>query len=135
MSRENVEIVRRCFDLLNREGLAALNEIEVFCDPEVEIRRGVGRLPDMNRVRGHEALKAWCTEILGTLDTRFETDEFIDAGSSVVVVFRHIARGRASGVELTSPFAFVYRLKEGRITYMDGYRTREEALEAVGLRE
>jgi ketosteroid isomerase-like protein len=136
MSRENVEIVRRCFDVLNRERLdVVLNEIDVACDPAIEIRQGAGRLPDLNRFRGREAVKAWFAAILGTLDTHFETDEFIDAGDSVVVLFRQISRGRASGVELTNPFAAVYELRDGKIIYMDIFRTRAEALAAVGLRE
>jgi ketosteroid isomerase-like protein len=66
---------------------------------------------------------------------QLEVDEFIDAGDCVVVVFRQISRGRASGAELTNRFAFVYALRNGRIFYMEGYRTREKALEAVGLAE
>jgi ketosteroid isomerase-like protein len=53
----------------------------------------------------------------------------------VVVVFRQISRGRASGAEVTNRFAFVFALRNGRIFYMEGYRTRENALEAVGLRD
>ena len=66
---------------------------------------------------------------------RLEADEFVDAGDSVVVVFRQIARGRASGAGVTNRFAFVYGFRQGKIDYVDGYRTKREALEAVGLRE
>jgi ketosteroid isomerase-like protein len=136
MSRENVDVVGRGFDLLERRGLEAVDEIvDEFCDPEVEVRQGVGRLLDVGRVRGPEAVKAWFGEILGTFDMRIHADEFIDAGDSVVVVFRQIGRGRASGAEFTDRYSFVYRLREGRITYVDGYRTKTETLEAVGLRE
>ena len=138
MSQENVEVVRRCFDLLNRDGPGALDEIiDELCDPEVEILRAVGRLPDadVSRVRGREAVKAWFSELYGTLDIRLEADEFIDAGDSVVVVFRQMVRGRGSGVELINRFAFAYGFRMGKVTSMDGYRTKREALEAVGLSE
>jgi ketosteroid isomerase-like protein len=85
-------------------------------------------------VRGLEGVKAWFGEIFMSFDLRVEADEFVDAGDSVVVVFRQIARGRASGAELTSRFA-VYGFRDGKISSVDGYRTRADALEAVGLRE
>jgi ketosteroid isomerase-like protein len=86
-------------------------------------------------VRGLEGVKAWFGEIFMSFDLRVEADEFVDAGDSVVVVFRQIARGRASGAELTSRFAFVYGFRDGKISSVDGYPTRADALEAVGLRE
>jgi ketosteroid isomerase-like protein len=136
MSQENVEVVYRCFELLDRDGPAALDEIlGEFCDPEVGVR-SVGRLPDRDTsARGREAVKRWFTDLCTTLDLRLEPDEFIDAGELVVVVFRQIGRGRVSGVELTSRFAFVYGLRDKRVTCMEGYRTKRESLEAVGLSE
>ena len=134
MSRENVEVVKRCFDLLNKGRVE--EAIDTYCHPNVEIRRSVGRLPDLSgKLSGREACKAWFAQLLGTLDIRLEGDEFIDAGDSVVVVFRQIAREPASGAELTSRFSFVYGLHDAKVTYMDGYRTKDEALEAVGCGE
>jgi ketosteroid isomerase-like protein len=135
MSQENVEVVRLAFDALNREGATALDQADEVFDPDVEVR-SVGRLPDTSPVvRGLEGLKAWFADLLASFDLRLEADEFIDAGDSVVVVFRQIAQGRASGAELTSRFAFVYGFRQGKIASVDGYRTKTEALEAAGLRE
>jgi ketosteroid isomerase-like protein len=135
VSQENVEIVRWAFDLLNRDGPAALDRFDEVFDPEVEMR-AVGHLPDMSDdVRGREGLTAWFAEVFTSLDMRVEVDEFIDAGDSVVVVFRQIARGRASGAELTSSFAFVYGFRKAKVSCIDGYRTRREPVEAVGLWE
>ena len=61
--------------------------------------------------------------------------ELIDAGDSVVVVCRLIARGRGSGAELTNHLVFVYGFREARICWVDSYRTKAEALEAVGPRD
>jgi ketosteroid isomerase-like protein len=119
---------------MNR-GESAFDEALDLCDPEMEMR-APGRLPDTDTaIRGGEALKAWATGLWGTFDIRLEPDEFIDAGDSVVVVFRQIARGRASGAELTIHLAFVFGLRGGKLVSADGYRTNEEALEAVGQRE
>ena len=132
MSRKNVDLVKRGFELLNRGDVMALDEfIDEVCDPEAEVK-AIGRLPDVGRVRGRDAIKAWFAELLGTLEMRLEIDELVDAGDSVVVVVRQIAHGRASGAGLTSRFAFVFRLTDGRFACLEGYHTRKDALEAVG---
>jgi ketosteroid isomerase-like protein len=133
MSQENVEVLRQCFELLAREGSGAFDRIlDEYCHPEVE-GRGVGRLPDnTSSPHGREAVSAWLGEISAALDVRLEAEEYIDAGESVVVVFRQIARGRESGAELTTRFAFVYGLRNGKIVYMEGFHTKEEALDGVG---
>jgi ketosteroid isomerase-like protein len=93
MSRQNVEVVHRGFDLMNR-GPAVFDEGLDLCDSEVEMP-GVGRLPNTNAtVRGHEAVKAWATGLYATLDRRNEIDECIDAGDSVVGDFRQITGGQ-----------------------------------------
>jgi ketosteroid isomerase-like protein len=135
MSQENVEVVRQAFHGFNREGLGALEQLGEVFDPDVEMR-ALGRLPDSTEVvRGHDGLKAYFTGLLGMLDMRLEADELIDAGDSVVAVCRMIARGRGSGAELTNRLVFVYGFRGGMICQVDSYRTKTEALEAVGLRE
>jgi ketosteroid isomerase-like protein len=62
-----------------------------------------------------------------------EIAEIGDDGVFVVTDAR--GRGRGSGVEAAETFAFLYRFREGKITRMEGYLTREEALEAAGLSE
>ena len=134
MSQENVETLRRGIDAINRGEIDALAAVDEIADPDVELR-SVGRLPDVNRVRGREAVKSWFTEILGTFEFRIEPEEFFDAGDAVVVVARHLARGRASGAETKNRFALVFGFQNGKVTYFDTYPSKAEALEAVGLRE
>lgn len=134
MSQENVELVRRCVEAINRGGLqAALEVLDEFCDPDVELR-AVGRLPDLGRLlRGREAVGGYFAQLFGTFDYSLEVDEFIDAGDAVVVVARQIARGRGSGAEVTNRIVFVYGMRDGKVTYLDAYRTKDDALEAAGL--
>ena len=135
MSQENVELVRRGINAINRGGLpAALDLLDRICDPEAEMR-AVGRLPDMGRVlRGPEAIKSYFTELYETFDWQIEADEFIDAGEAVIVVARQTGRGRESGAEITDPIVLVYGIRDGKMTSLDAYRTKGEALEAAGLR-
>jgi ketosteroid isomerase-like protein len=136
MSEENVEVVRRCIETINRGGLqGALEVVDEFCDPDVELR-AVGRLPDLGRLlRGREAVGGYFAQLFGTFDYSIEVDEFIDAGDAVVAVIRQIARGRGSGAEVSNRVVFVYGMRDGKITYLDAYRTKSDALEAAGLSE
>jgi ketosteroid isomerase-like protein len=89
----------------------------------------------VGRGRGREATKALWAEIMGTFEWHFEADELIDAGDAVVLVSRQIARGRESGAEVTNDVVMVFEFRDGRVTSVDAYRTRAEALEAAGLSE
>jgi ketosteroid isomerase-like protein len=53
-----VDLVKRGFELLNRGDAMAFSEfIDEVCDPEAEVT-AIGRLPDVGRVRGRDAIKA-----------------------------------------------------------------------------
>jgi ketosteroid isomerase-like protein len=62
-------------------------------------------------------------------------EEIIDAGDQVLVVAHHQGRGRKSGVTVDTRFYEVYTLREGKVSRVDEYTEREEALEAAGLSE
>jgi ketosteroid isomerase-like protein len=135
MSRENVEVIRRGLDVINEGRPQAVFEfIDEFVDPDRDLRTA-GRLPDVGSGRGREAAKAIWAEIMGTFEWHFEADELIDAGDAVVVVSRQIARGRESRVEVTNDTVMVFEFRGGRVTSGDAYKTRREALKAVGLSE
>jgi ketosteroid isomerase-like protein len=65
-----------------------------------------------------------------------EPVELIDAGENqVVAVIRISGRATLSGVETDLTYAAVYGICDGRIARGREYATRDEALEAAGLRE
>lgn len=131
MSEENVELVRRAYEAAEQGLEAILDVIDQLADPEIEFR-AVGRLPDATDVvRGREAVKDWYVQLYRTFDFRVEAEELVDAGDAVVVVTRQIARGKASGAEITNRIAVVWGLRRGKLTYLEAYRTKREALEAV----
>jgi ketosteroid isomerase-like protein len=133
MSQENVEVVR--------DSIAAINE--------GDYGRAMGHLADdvvlenpagvfAGTFRGREAVGEWFGDWFRMFDWNVHNDireiaEIGDDGVFLVVDLR--GRGRGSGVDVEGTFAWLYRLREGKITRMDGYLSREEALEAVGLRE
>jgi|SRR6478672_2126090 len=134
MSQENVEVVRDTAAAFNRGDLDAW--AERWAD-DVDYRAIEGAPDDHGPIRGKEAMRAYIEDWLDTFDEfRSEPVELIDAGEDqVVVVTRISGRAKLSGVETDLTFAAVYKFREGKVVRGREYLTREEALEAAGLRE
>jgi ketosteroid isomerase-like protein len=66
---------------------------------------------------------------------RFEAERFIEAGERVIVLIRVVAEGGSSGIATERETAHLWTLRAGRLTSIQIYRDRAEALEAVALRE
>ena len=69
-------------------------------------------------------------------DYRFDIEESRGVGDRVFLVATHHGRGRDSGVPVEERWAYVYTVREGKISRVEvwGDRdAREAALEAVGL--
>jgi ketosteroid isomerase-like protein len=76
------------------------------------------------------ALRSW----IGTFSSySLNYEEFIEAGDDVIAVAAQRGTGRASGIEVEETFAMVYTVRGGKIVLQTSYRTRDEALRAVGL--
>ncbi|HEX2397155.1 MAG TPA: hypothetical protein VHI73_03350 [Solirubrobacteraceae bacterium] len=58
-----------------------------------------------------------------------------DFGDRVVIESRSVATGKGSGVRTEQRFWQVAALRDGRIIWWKFFRSRDEALEAVGLDE
>ena len=131
MSQENVELVRRRLDAVNRGDLDALVELT---DPDA-IWWDRPDDPGAGPHRGRDAGLQHLAEILKHVDLQAHPDEFIDAGDSVVVGLRLTGRGRASGADFEEHEFHVFTLRDGKVTEQREYRERKEALKAVGLAE
>ena len=138
MSRENVEVVRRVFDAAARRDQATILSLY---DPEIEwdtSRPGTpGEMAGRGVYRGHDGLRIW----FGSWHEAWEDlvddcEELIDAGERVVSVVTMRARGRVSGADVTSRrYSGVWTIRDGKVTRVVWFPTRDEALEAVGLSE
>ena len=68
-------------------------------------------------------------------DFKVEPVEVADAGGEMVIaVLRATGRAKLSGVETDVTYAVLYTVRNGKIARGREYWTREEALEAAGLR-
>jgi ketosteroid isomerase-like protein len=133
MSQENVEVVKRASEFLERRDWHA--ETDLF-DSNVELHGTVGGLEEGKTLRGLSAIiRAFDLELDEVWeDHRIEPREFIDAGDRVVVLQREYQRSK-SGTELVIDTATILDLRGGRIVRIQGYMNPAEALEAVGLSE
>jgi ketosteroid isomerase-like protein len=133
MSRENVEVVRAMWAAYARgdarASLAAYTEDTVWDD--------TGYRPDGAVHVGHDALVRLTRTWRGAWEHwDIEAEDVLDAGDDrVAVLLRETGQGKGGGVELTNRWGVVMTVRSGKIVHTMVYRTPEEALEAVGLRE
>jgi ketosteroid isomerase-like protein len=133
MSEENVEIVRRASEFLERRDWDGMTDV---FDPTVELHGTVGGLEEGKILRGlDQIIGAFDTELDEAWDEhRIEPQEFIDAGDRVVVLHREYQRSK-SGVELEVDTASILDVHDGRVVRIQGYMNPAEALKAAGLSE
>jgi ketosteroid isomerase-like protein len=133
MSQENVERVK-AFTSLFEAG--DRNVWRDYFDPDVVWDTSASSMPSAGVYHGHEGIERFFREWLGAWsDYRIEPREYIDAGGSVVIVFRQSGIGRGSGVRTERDFFGVYDLSDSKVVRYRQYESRKEALEAVGLSE
>ena len=134
MSRENLELVQRAFEALNRRDVDAFLE---GTHPEVvtDWSRALG--PQGGIYRGREAATGFLRSWWEAFDESvMVVDELIDAGEHVVSAFHGRQRGRGSGAVVEGRGSvLVWSIRDGRIASVTLYQERAEALEAVELPE
>jgi ketosteroid isomerase-like protein len=132
MSEENVEIVRRLFGAWEGGDLAG---VLADLDPEMVTNR-VHPAPDPATYNGPEGLLQAGIDWFEGFDEMVMTgEEYIDAGRGQVIARVHqAAHGEHSGVPVEADFWFVWTLHNAKITGLDMYMSKAQALEAAGLR-
>ena len=135
MSRENVEIVRRVYDALDHPDAA----VRALWHPDVEfdVSRDIwGAVVGGGRYRGVDGVRSWMLDLYSAWEKMdLNCEELIDAGEQVIPVLSARGRGKASGIELEYHPAGVWTVRQGKIVRVVWFPTREEALDAVELRE
>jgi ketosteroid isomerase-like protein len=145
MSQENVELVRRLYAEGPLVGLAVSPEDEQaildrlfrdYYDERFEIRMPAAYPEGEQVLRGRHGMAQLLAMLRDTwTQFRFEPERFIDAGDRVGVFVRVVAQGGASGAATERRTAHLWTVRNGRLSSLQIYLDRAEALEAVGLRE
>jgi ketosteroid isomerase-like protein len=145
MSQGNIALVRRLYaeEFTGFRGASPDDDLALlgrlfrdYCDEQFEMRLPA-EYPEGEQVfRGREGFARLLAMLRDAwTEFRFEPERFIDAGDRVVVLIRLVAEGGASGVTTELKTAHVWTGRHGRMSSIQIYRDRAEALEAVGLRE
>ena len=134
MSEENVEIVRKMWDALNRGDIDAQ---VALCDEEVELRNPP-EFPLQGPFRGHAGVRTWAREVWEVFsELHFELEEVIDTvdGETVVSVQRTTGRTRHTQMDTNIQWAAVWTFRASKVLRAQGYMRKADALEAAGLSE
>ena len=133
MSQENVEIVKAFMSTFEEGDRDKWRE---YFDPGVVWDTSASNMPSAGIYHGHQGVERFFRDWLGTWrDYEVASREYLDAGDSVVIVFRQGGTGRESGIQIERDFFGVYDLRGSKVVRFRLYESREEALEAAGLRE
>lgn len=132
MSQENVELVKRQIEALNRGDWEGSIE---GVDPEIEwvVAR---EHPASRTLRGVQDLRAYrqdWAQSLGGLS--FEPERVVGRDDVVVAIGRIKGTGVESGAEVGVPLGFLSRFRDGAVVRVEEYLDPQQALEVAGLGE
>jgi ketosteroid isomerase-like protein len=135
MSQENVEIVRRVFNGFNERDADAVVELWATAAEWRPAFIG-GGLMEGAVYRGHAGVREFFDVQNDTWETVVAEPVTIrDLGDHALVEVRLSAVGRASGIPVDQITWNVFAIRDGKIAAGRVYTDKQEALEAVGLRE
>ena len=130
MSQENVEIVRRVYELAEARGVEGL--LELATDDSVWISDP--RFPGGGRHTGKENVRRWLTKIWIYDEVSVDVEEIIDLDDRALAITRfHGVLSDAPPVDW--PWCHLFAFREGLISQVHSFLDRAEALESAGVKE
>jgi ketosteroid isomerase-like protein len=132
MSEENVEVVRRAVDAINRRDIDAYL---ACCTEDIQLVPPNAQID--GSYEGPSGVRQFLADVEGAMpDLRLEVEGLESIGPDEVLAHvRATASGRTTGIDTGAKFINVYELANGRISRVRGFPDREMALRAAGLSE
>jgi len=132
MPEDNVEIVRRAFEAVEREGWQALLPL---LDPEFELTTPPDLAMEPDTYRGKAGLRRYFESFEDAMEDIHIVPEgdLIGAGDKVFFAFQLSARGKETGIEAEQHAFQVWTLREGKGLRAEVFASREAALRVAGL--
>ena len=122
---------RSAVDALNQrdlDGFLALMDDEVHTESRLATIEG--------GYHGHDGVRRWWQDIFAALpDFTVEVIDVQASGEATMAEIRNRASGADSRALVIETLWHVARWRDGRVVWWSAYPIRDEALEAVGLRE
>ena len=138
MSQENVEIVRRAYELFNEGGPEAVISAGIWSH-EIVWDLSPSGIAGLGVYRGHDEVRAFFEEDwFGAFpfeEWEIELDRLVDHGDQVISVHHQRGRGASSGAAAVLEQGIINTLHDGEIVRVELYGDPAKALEAAGLRE
>jgi ketosteroid isomerase-like protein len=132
MSQENVEIVRRIYDGLNRGDVESVVEC---CDDDFRMDM-TERVFNPDSYRGHDGIRRFYEGVQDAWESyQWTIEETRVAGDAVLAMLHCEGQSREGGPGVDWRVAWLWELREGRAVSVRFYRDRGKALEAAGLEE
>jgi ketosteroid isomerase-like protein len=130
MSSQDVEIVQRAHDALNRGDMDAFVGL---CAPGFRLDMS-DRVFNPAVYEGHDGIRRFYSEVRDVWASYvWQPEEMIETGESIVALLRSTGRGRGSGVEVERETAMVWSVCEGRAMSVRFFRDRDKALQAAAI--
>ncbi|MGA8218725.1 MAG: nuclear transport factor 2 family protein [Solirubrobacterales bacterium] len=134
MSEQDVAVIREQFEAVNDRKFE--HAMAIYSDDVVLVVPGSG--VKAGRFEGKEAVGEWFGDWFRAFapDYRFEITEAnaLDSGT-ILLVARHWGKGRMSGAQVEDENGYLYRVRDGKVSQVGFFETREEAIEAAALPE
>jgi ketosteroid isomerase-like protein len=148
MSAEAIEIVQEIqAPLVGRDVVTALDDDETaqrltatfmkLAIPDFEVMMvGPDYLPTRREGIGLQGFaELWRDWTSPFEHLRIELEELIDAGDQVVSLVRQVGTTKTGGVEIETPAAAVWTIREGLLRRVEFHLHRDAALRAAGLED
>jgi ketosteroid isomerase-like protein len=140
LSQENVEVVRRIYELVLASGRlgdpAAAEVMPQLFDPEVELRQMSSMIDTAGDFHGYQGLADAAREILqATTDIGYVAEEVRAVGDQVATVALVSGTGRLSGAPFESRTGQLFTLRNGRVVRWEAFDDPADAFRAAGLSE
>jgi ketosteroid isomerase-like protein len=139
MTAPDIETFRHGYEAINRAYRSGeMDELRLLLeenwDPDV-VLQPAGVLPDSEKRphRGHDAFLSFLANQMEAFSEMWiQPEEFIELGDRLVVPYRMGGQARHTGIEVEFAFAHVFTIRDEKVVRLDVYKSKAEALEAVG---
>ncbi len=122
--QDNVRTVREAYEAFGRGDIAAV--LDRLTDDVEWIEPGSKDIPFAGRHRGREAVSRYFSTLAASLEFEtFEPREFIAQGDVVVVLGRETSRTRTTGRAMTTEWAMVFRMRNGKVARFQDFQDTE----------
>jgi ketosteroid isomerase-like protein len=134
VSSADIDVVRDQFAAVNRRDFSGA--MDLYAEDVVLIVPRLEGLTNPGTYRGKEAVGEWFGDWFRAFadDYRFELEELRHLGGGLIFLLAtHGGTGRLSGAPVQGQNAYLYRVRDGKISNVGFFATREDALEAAKL--